>query len=702
MFYSKPNINPFVVLLLPVALLGLLSGCDIGGAGSFIQGETPEQNNARAVGKPVTGDWLVVNMLDEPEHLNPQTSTSASAQYIDNYIYEAFLQTRREPPWDEIPLLADGMPVISDDHLVYTWKLRKDAKWHDGHPITMCDAEFSLKSLMNPYVDDLPSKPYYADLDSLLVPDEWTMVMFCTQAYFMHLQFLGGFSIIPKHIFDPRGLMDDITYTQVKYGAAYGRIADFLESGENIDTDDLVPAVALYGLQKSIDQVSESKVSWREIEKAIPAESAPLRMRLESALKYLSENPHGAAGLRFANEIQTSTLRAFAALGCCNPKSKIQNPKFYRDLHTRIETYGREFNSHEQNRAPTVGSGPFKFDYWRTGQELVLARNKDYWLGEGYAYLDKLVFRVLTDYTASLVALKNGTIDFFENMQTIQYLTMTNQKKFINKYIKSTYIIPTYSYIGWRNSHPIFKDPIVRNAMTRMVRREEIAKKIQFGFSEVIESPFYRFGFDIDTSLKRIAFDPIEAQKLLKSAGWEDVDNDGILEKDTLEFKFEILIPSGIPLAEQTVSIMREDLATIGIIMDIRRLEWSVFINNYIRNHKFDACYLGWAMGIRQDPKQIWHTSSATGRGSNHIEYRNARADSLIDAARTEFDPVKRRELYIKFQKLLYAEQPYTFMFSSKLKPAYDKRFKGVKWYPFRPGYQLDEWWALKEEQKYK
>ena len=147
---------------------------------------------------------------------------------------------------------------------------------------------------------------------------------------------------------------------------------------------------------------------------------------------------------------------------------------------------------------------------------------------------------------------------------------------------------------------------------------------------------------------------------------------------------------------------MREDLFMIGAQMEIRRLEWSVFINNYIRNHKFDACYLGWAMGMKQDPKQIWHSSSASGRGSNSVEFKNAEADSLIDAARVEFDQAKRSALYRRFQRILYDLQPYTFMFSTKVKPAYDKRFKGVKWYPFRPGYQFDEWFVPKGEQKYR
>jgi peptide/nickel transport system substrate-binding protein len=139
----------------------------------------------------------------------------------------------------------------------------------------------------------------------------------------------------------------------------------------------------------------------------------------------------------------------------------------------------------------------------------------------------------------------------------------------------------------------------------------------------------------------------------------------------------------------------------IGIEMEIRQLEWSVFINNYIRNHNFDACILGWVFGMKGDPKQVWHSESAKSRGSNHIEFMNAEADSLIDAARVEFDLEKRVAMYRRFQNILHEEQPYTFLFSTMRKPAFDRRFRGVRWYPFRPGYLLNEWFVPKDEQKF-
>lgn len=700
-------------LILSFVLVLMIEGCQVGGSGAFVQGDTPADNNAGYVGDPVTGDWLILNLLGEPENLNPFISTSASATNIyGGYIYESFLRTERKPPWGDEPLLAEELPEASEDHLQYNWKLKRNIRWHDGQPLTMHDAVFSLKAIMNPYVDDLPTKPYYAELDSLVLVDEFTLEMYCSQAYFMHTDFLGGFNVVPKHIFDAEGLLDDISYFQVVYGSAYEKVADLLESETALSWDEFYPAVTLFSLEKSINSITDGEISWKDMVGGIPDWVALVAAkRYDKVKELLEKHPSGSSALRAASQTLSSVTKAMAVTAIATEINQSATPgnfpqrkelaAYCRDVHSRIKKVGEEFNVHPQNRAPTVGSGPFLFDHWSTGQEIVLKRNPNYWRGEGYAYLDKIVWRILTDQTASLVALKNGEIDFMTNLQTIQYLTMTNREKFLNNFIKSTYLVPSYSYLGWRNGHPIFQDKNVRMAMTHMVRRKDIAEKLFFGFAEIVTGNFYRYGADYDSTIVPWEYDPEKALQLLTDAGWADVDDDGILEKDTLEFKFELLIPSSSPAAEQLASILREDLFMIGIEMEIRRLEWSVFINNYIRNHNFDACYLGWVFGMKGDPKQVWHSESATGRGSNHVEFINAEADSLIDAARVEFDQEKRVKMYKRFQQILHEEQPYTFLFSSMVKPAYDRRFKGVFWYPFRPGYQLDEWFVPKDEQKF-
>jgi len=690
-----------------------LNGCNVGGSSGFVAGRSPAENNASYTGHPVTGDMLVLNLLDEPEILNPYISSSASASAIyDGYLFESFLAYRREPPWDYIPKLVTEMPETSDDHLMYKWKLRDDIYWHDSKPMTMRDAVFTLKAIMNPYVDDLPSKPYYSEIDSLQMADDYSLTMYCYKPYFLHESFLGGFAVMPKHIYDPEGLMDDISFFQITNGSVFGWLSELFESDSEASWSELPFGVAIAKLHKSLDGKDEDELNWKRLQAQLPGLDNQNSIEQYNLITgHLEGLTDGADALESLIRYHDSVIKVLTTLPLATEISELSRsggfPKreqfiqLCSDFHTKIEKFGEQFNVHPENREPTIASGPFKFESWSSGQEIVIRRNENYWGGAGHAYLDKIVWRVLTDYTASLVALKSGETDFMPRLQTIQYLTMTNRDKFLDKFIKGTYITPSYTYLGWRNSHPIFADKRVRRAMTHMVRREDFRDKLLFGFAEIVTGPFYRYGADYDSTIVPWKYNPELALELLTEAGWADTDDDGILDKDSLTFKFEMMIPSGSTFAEQATSVLREDLFMLGIEMTIRRLEWSVFINNYIRNHNFDACYLGWAMGLRGDPKQIWHSVSGHGRGSNHIQFDNVLADSLIDAGRMEFDQEKRTAIYKRFQAVIHDEQPYTFMLSEMRKPAYDSRFKGVKWYPFRPGYQFDEWFVPKAEQKH-
>jgi len=79
--------------------------------------------------------------------------------------------------------------------------------------------------------------------------------------------------------------------------------------------------------------------------------------------------------------------------------------------------------------------------------------------------------------------------------------------------------------------------------------------------------------------------------------------------------------------------------------------------------------------------------------GSNHVGFRNAEADGLLERYRVEFDPARRKELYRRFQEIVYEEQPYTFLFSPNELYAWDLRFRGVRWYEGM-GANTNEWWV--------
>jgi peptide/nickel transport system substrate-binding protein len=151
---------------------------------------------------------------------------------------------------------------------------------------------------------------------------------------------------------------------------------------------------------------------------------------------------------------------------------------------------------------------------------------------------------------------------------------------------------------------------------------------------------------------------------------------------------------------DQLLPILKEEFRKVGIDMAERRLEFTVQVEN-LRDHNFDVSALNWVSDLVGDPYQLWHSSQSRERGSNYVSFHNEEVDRLIEQARMEFDPERRKQLYWRFQEILHDEQPYTFVYYPLEAAAYHRRFQNVVWLPARPGYDLSAWFVPMSSQKY-
>lgn len=344
---------------------------------------------------------------------------------------------------------------------------------------------------------------------------------------------------------------------------------------------------------------------------------------------------------------------------------------------------GGDFNKDPFGRAP-IGTGPYKFQEWNTGREVILTKNENYWGKK--PEIESIDFRIITDSNVALQVLKKGEIDMSE-LAAIQWVKQTGSKNFEERFNKHKYYLPNYYYIAWNPDRPFFTDPRVRRAMTMMVDRKKIIEKLYYGLAEIVTGDAYVFGPDYDKNIIPIPYDPAGAVSLIEESGWVDHDGDGIRDKDGVPFKFTFMT-SGSKASERLTNILREELKKIGIEMEITKFEWAVFGKN-LNDRAFDATMLGWTGGIEYDPYQVWH-SSQVDKGSNFIGFKNAEADKIIEETRREFDPKIRSEMYKKFHQILHDDQPYTFLYMLPSMIAVQKRFTNVNVYKL--GVDINEW----------
>jgi peptide/nickel transport system substrate-binding protein len=373
-------------------------------------------------------------------------------------------------------------------------------------------------------------------------------------------------------------------------------------------------------------------------------------------------------------------------------------------LSDKVRKFADNFNKNYSRNA--MGSGPYKFQDWKTGREVDLVRDPNYWgrgkTGIDQVYLDRILYRIINNLDAALVTLKSGSLDTMD-LTPVQATRGSNSERFKREFQKLEYFAPSYSYIGWNNQNPIFRDRRVRQAMTYLTNRKQMVKTLLFGLGEVVNGPIFFFRPEYDKTLNEYAYNPDKALSLLREAGWQDTDGDGVLDKvidgQKTSFRFEFKVPSGSSTGKSIILVLQEELKRHGIIATVRDLDWTIFLDD-VKNHKFDAVIMAWAMQASEpDEYQVWHSSQAANKGSNHISYKNARVDKILEDYRREFDPNKRVELYREFQEILNEEQPYTFLFARKSVSGVQRRFRGVEVYP--AGLRSQEWWVPRSAQKY-
>lgn len=571
-----------------VCLFCILVLCSCG------SGESPRATDV----KPEFGEWVVVHQLSDPEGLNPVVTNDASASAIFNRVYERLLDQDFET-LELIPVLAEARPTISEDHLSYTFTLRKGILFSDGNPLTTADVVFSFKTVKNPLIiDGAALRNYFLDVQDIVASDDRTFTVTMLQPYFLAEYQLGSYWIMPKHILDPKGLTDRYTVEE---------------------TNDIG------------------------------------RAQRNPALK------------EFADWFNTATVKL--------------DPKV------------------------NVGSGPYVYETWNTGEAVILRKNQKWWR-QGMdkwnpAYPDKIIYKVVNDRNTAVVSVKNQEIDFMEFVPPPKYTEEVDTAA-LPYLAKRPFKTQVYTYIGWNTQRSVLADKRVRKALSHLVDRKALMNQVLRGLAEPMNSPVYIGTREYDSTIQGIPYDPSRARQLLSDAGWSDSNADGYLDKmengRLIDLRFKFLLNAGNEAREQIALILSDEFKRVGIRAELQKLEWSVFLEN-LRTRNFDAYIGSWVNDpIPTDPYQLWHSSQATNHGSNYTNFINARADRLMELNRMEFDETKRIEYMKEFQRIVADEQPYTFLWMPYYPAVYNRRLNNVHFSYVRPGYNPAQWWVPRSQ----
>lgn len=332
---------------------------------------------------------------------------------------------------------------------------------------------------------------------------------------------------------------------------------------------------------------------------------------------------------------------------------------------------------HPSNLAP-IGTGPYRWQQWAKGQYLVLQANPDYWR-EG-PHIAQIRIRFFQDNQVMLSALEAGEVDYMGSIPVDDLPRL--RQSLAERYDFYQFPDSGYSYIGLKQTHPILRDRLVRQALAYGLDRQLIVNTILRGYGSVLHANLPPTSWAYNPDLNAYAYDPALACRLLQQAGWVEVGRDGVRRRAGQRLAFHLLTTTGNVQREATLNIVKEQWRAIGVEVTIDYYEWSVLCDQYLDRAQFESYMLGWSLGVDPDCYLFFHSDAGLRDGvllgMNDVEYSNPRIDQLLEAGRLSWQPDERRRIYQEVQQIVNQDLPYIFLYSQNQVTAVSKRIGGL------------------------
>jgi peptide/nickel transport system substrate-binding protein len=259
-----------------------------------------------------------------------------------------------------------------------------------------------------------------------------------------------------------------------------------------------------------------------------------------------------------------------------------------------------------------IGTGPYKFKEWVRGSHIIYEPNPDYW-DAPKPYIDRMVCKFLPDPGARSIAFENGSADIGYRtpvaLSDLERLKKIPTLRFETKGTSYSYNVSTLQF---NLDSQFFKNLKARQAVAHAIDRELLIKTVVYGYGTVCYSPIAPGLKEFhDPTPSPYTLDLKKAEALLDEAGFPRPS--AFVKRVYTDREFDFTYNGHSNLFDPTVGV--------------QRIYWS---KNFKKGVPF----------------------------SNGSHYDNPKVDALLEGAAVENDPVKRKQMFIDFQKIIAEEVP--------------------------------------------
>ncbi len=310
-----------------------------------------------------------------------------------------------------------------------------------------------------------------------------------------------------------------------------------------------------------------------------------------------------------------------------------------------------------------VGTGPFVLTSWKPNNELVLSRFEHYWDND-LPMMDRVVLKVIPDPSTAVTNLRTGHVDLIPRLEP-DYLHQVEDDETLTILEQPMNLVQLLVVNNAREPFDILE---VRQAVAHAINRDEIIQGAAWGRGTPIGSnmsaAMETWYVDVTDTYE---YNPEKARDLLEQAGYPD------------GFSAVIHLPAPYPLHRSAGEIIVEQLAQVGIELDIQVVEWSTWLEQVYSNRDFSLTVIGFTGKL--DPHTVLGRYQS-GSGRNFGNFNSPEYDELIVQGLLETEFEDRHEIYARIQEVLAEDVAGVFLMDPSQLVVMNENLTGWQQYP--------------------
>ena len=618
------------------------------------QSTAPSQSQAASVAPsvsaaPASGDMKFA-MDAEPTYFT-LAYTDLPTSYIVGQIYTGMYRVNNKLA--VIPDMATALPDISADGLTWTVKLKTGIKWQNGDDFTSADVKFTFDMAKSPNCTFIPS--FCSDIQGSKdasgkqisgvvktdAPDPTTVV----------------FTLAAK---TAPFLVTDLPTPIMPQKAVMASFATFQAAAGKAD------AASIKALLKQVTDATTDKAC---ADKTPPAtcDITQYVAQMETALK------SGGVTLGVNPLLQSLYVVAPAADGS-DPGDPTGAKGYGGALLTALgdldkalglsatDQVAQSFKFLDFQQKP-VGTGPYMFDSYASGQYVQLKANPNYYAGP--VAPQTFYYQIIKDSATAASALQKGDVnwlyavvsDALAQLQADPNIQMANYADF------------GYYFIAFnlREGH-LYSDANLRQAFSMCIDHDATVQKATDGQGIPVYANVPPASWAFDPNTPKYTLDVAGAKALIEKSGWT-LGSDGGNAKGGKRLSTTLYVRTGKPQRISFAQLAADQLKSCGIEIKVAPSDFStVLLKLLVYPNNFETYLGGWSTALDPDDSSIFGCDQVVTKESpesnNFVGWCNTQADALLTQGRQETDQAKRKTLYSQFQGIIHNDVPYYFLWA--------------------------------------